>query len=258
VVEKGLDIGRSGVASNGDRKRDGKRIYSRSEDRSADNGTVVKGRLLSTNAIIWLLVCVAVAASFFLAERFPIMLRIEEGAGIPIPDLLDFLMDGFVAVFKSPFRVFAAIMEVPIDGFRSLYLWLPWPFAILFAMYIGNAAAGRGMAAFCGMTVLYTLVMDNWSEAALTMAMISVSLPLSVSTGLLIGILSHRNPTLRTALGSLLDFMQTIPAFAYLIPLLILFGFGPTVGLIASAIYAIPPMARNVLLGLSRDRKSVV
>ena len=45
--------------------------------------------------------------------------------------------------------------------------------------------------------------------------------------------------------------MQTMPAFAYLIPLLLLFGFGPVVGLIASAIYAIPPMVRNTLLGLA-------
>src|SRR5690606_28831916 len=46
-------------------------------------------------------------------------------------------------------------------------------------------------------------------------------------------------------------FMQTVPAFAYLLPMLLLFGFGPVVGLIASAIYAIPPMVRNVILGLS-------
>ncbi|WP_246252705.1 ABC transporter permease subunit [Allomesorhizobium camelthorni] len=56
----------------------------------------------------------------------------------------------------------------------------------------------------------------------------------------------------RPTLLALLDLMQTVPAFAYLIPLLLLFGFGPVVGLIASAIYATPPMVRNTMLGLDR------
>ena len=206
----------------------------------------------STSILLWSLVSIAVLLSFVLAERFPVFLRIEEGAGVPIPQFLDFLMDGFVAVFKIPFRLFASLMEFPIEGFRSFYLWLPWPFIVLSMLYLGYSADGWRLAAFCCLTVLYTLVMGSMVPAALTLAMISVSLPLSLSTGLLIGIASHSNPKARAALGATLDFMQTVPAFAYLIPLLILFGFGPTVGLIASAIYATPPMAKNVLLGLNR------
>ena len=69
-----------------------------------------------------------------------------------------------------------------------------------------------------------------------------------------IGILAYRGaPRARiSAVEVVLDVMQTVPTFAYLTPLLLLFGFGPVVGLIASAIYAAPPMARNVLLGLER------
>ena len=68
--------------------------------------------------------------------------------------------------------------------------------------------------------------------------------------GFALGVLAERLPRLRAAVEALLDLMQTVPAFAYLIPLLLLFGFGPVVGLIASAIYAMPPMVRNTMLGL--------
>ena len=56
----------------------------------------------------------------------------------------------------------------------------------------------------------------------------------------------------------MLDLMQTIPTFAYLVPILVLFGVGPVVGILASAIYAIPPMVRNVMLGLERVPVEIV
>jgi glycine betaine/proline transport system permease protein len=71
-------------------------------------------------------------------------------------------------------------------------------------------------------------------------------------------VLAHRVPKSRGAVEVLLDLMQTMPAFAYLIPLLLLFGFGPVVGLIASAIYAVPPMVKNTLLGLQRVPADIV
>ena len=85
-----------------------------------------------------------------------------------------------------------------------------------------------------------------------TLALVAVSVPLALAAGLLIGILANEVPRLKRPVQATLDVMQTVPTFAYLTPLLLLFGFGPVVGLIASAIYAAPPMARNVILGLER------
>jgi glycine betaine/proline transport system permease protein len=69
---------------------------------------------------------------------------------------------------------------------------------------------------------------------------------------MLIGLLATEVKTIGRTVETVLDVMQTVPTFAYLTPLLLLFGFGPVVGLIASVIYAAPPMARNVILGLQR------
>ena len=85
-----------------------------------------------------------------------------------------------------------------------------------------------------------------------TLALVSVAVPLSLMVGLFGGIAVYSSRKARAVIMPLLDLMQTMPTFAYLIPILFLFGFGPVVGLIASAIFATPPMVRNVVLGLQR------
>jgi glycine betaine/proline transport system permease protein len=79
-----------------------------------------------------------------------------------------------------------------------------------------------------------------------------VAVPLGVAGGLGLGILAWRNPWFERALRPVLDLMQTMPVFAYLVPILILFGFGPTAAVIATLIYATPPMTRITTLALSR------
>jgi glycine betaine/proline transport system permease protein len=80
----------------------------------------------------------------------------------------------------------------------------------------------------------------------------------SVLIGLFGGILAWKSAPARRLIVPLLDLMQTIPTFAYLIPILALFGIGPVVRMIASAIYAVPPMVHNVMLGLQRTHPEIV
>lgn len=72
------------------------------------------------------------------------------------------------------------------------------------------------------------------------------------------GILAYRSQKLDNIIQPMLDLMQTVPAFAYLIPILFLFGFGPVVGLISSAIFAAPPMVRNTILGLKQISPAII
>ena len=98
----------------------------------------------------------------------------------------------------------------------------------------------------------FVLLSGYWAESMSTLSLVALSVPLAVLAGGFIGILANEFPRIKKPIQAMLDFMQTVPTFAYLTPLLFLFGFGPVVGLIASAIYAIPPMVRNVILGLER------
>ena len=83
-----------------------------------------------------------------------------------------------------------------------------------------------------------------------TLAMVGVAVPLAVGFGFFLGVLGGKSERSRRVIEPTLDMMQTIPTFAYLVPLIVLFGFGPVPGVIASMIYAAPPITRNVMLGL--------
>ncbi|RWF35995.1 MAG: ABC transporter permease subunit [Mesorhizobium sp.] len=108
------------------------------------------------------------------------------------------------------------------------------------------------LAIFALATLAYILLAGYWPQSMNTLALVLLAVPISTVLGFLLGVLGYALPRWRPVLNGALDLMQTVPAFAYLIPLLLLFGFGPVVGLIASAIYATPPMVRNTMLGLDR------
>ena len=87
----------------------------------------------------------------------------------------------------------------------------------------------------------------------LTLALILIAVPLCVVVGLLVGIWAWRVPAVeRLVVTPALDLMQTIPTFAYLIPMLILFGNSPVSAMIATAIFATPPMVRATIIALQR------
>ena len=82
--------------------------------------------------------------------------------------------------------------------------------------------------------------------------MVLVSIPLAIGIGFGMAVAAYKSRRINAIIQPTLDLMQTVPTFAYLIPILLLFGFGPVVGVVASAIYACPPMARNMILGLQK------
>jgi glycine betaine/proline transport system permease protein len=146
----------------------------------------------------------------------------------------------------------SAILAWPLEQFRSGLLWLPWPTLILLSAGLGYLAGGMRLALFCAATFVYILVTGLWDPTAVTLALITVAVPLSAVVALLLGIASFRWVGVWRLLQPLLDLMQTIPTLAYLLPILALFGIGPMVAVVASAIYAIPPMVRAVVHGLQR------
>ena len=85
-----------------------------------------------------------------------------------------------------------------------------------------------------------------------TLGMVLVSIPLAIGIGFGMAIAAYKSRRINAIIQPTLDLMQTVPTFAYLIPILLLFGFGPVVGVVASAIYACPPMVRNMILGLQK------
>lgn len=122
---------------------------------------------------------------------------------------------------------------------------------------LGWYVGGWRIAALAFIGLGLVLLSGYWVASMNTLALVFVSVPLALLTGAAIGIAANEIPAVNRVVQTTLDIMQTVPTFAYLTPLLLLFGFGPVVGLIASVIYAAPPMARNVILALQRVEPEV-
>ena len=129
---------------------------------------------------------------------------------------------------------------------------LPWVGVIAVVALLGLWAGGVGLAALMAGCFVFVAVFGQWHSAMVTLASILVAVPLGVMGGLALGILAYRVTWFERALRPVLDLMQTMPVFAYLVPILILFGFGPTAAVIATLIYATPPMTRITTLALQR------
>lgn len=127
---------------------------------------------------------------------------------------------------------------------------LSWLTVTIAVIALGHYARDWWLAALAGCAFFYLAVFGQWDSAMITLASIVIAVPLGVVTGLLLGIGVYKYPLVDRLATPLLDLMQTIPVFAYLVPILVLFGFGPVSALIATVIYAMPPMARVTTLSL--------
>ena len=125
---------------------------------------------------------------------------------------------------------------------------LPWIAVVGVVAALGYRFGATRLALLAGSAFLYLAVFGQWASAMTTLASIAIAVPLGVG-GVLFGILGYRVPLARRIMEPILDLMQTVPIFAYLVPIL-LFGFGPVAALIATMIYATPPMVRVTMTAL--------
>ncbi|MEM7068758.1 MAG: ABC transporter permease subunit [Pseudomonadota bacterium] len=176
---------------------------------------------------------------------------------LPATEWVGTSLSWFLEGIKPVARVFSALMRYPMDWANFALNGTPWPIVIAIVTALGWYLGGLSMAALGLLGLSFVLASGYWAESMNTLALVAVSVPLALIVGGTIGILANEFPRIKSALETVLDVMQTVPTFAYLTPILLLFGFGPVVGLIASAIYAAPPMARNVMLGLERVESEI-
>lgn len=202
--------------------------------------------------LVWAGVVVFGALCVAVQEWAPWVAEYPAAWTLPVAAWTNVVMDGVVRHTDFLFRALSWVLEWPMVALRDLLVWAPWPATVALFTVIGHRAGGIKIAAFTFATLMYMVIVGYWEESMNTLALVGVSVPLSVAIGFGLGVLAFRRPRAKRIIMPTLDLMQTVPAFAYLIPILLLFGFGPVVGLIASAIYAAPPMVRNTILGLER------
>lgn len=162
---------------------------------------------------------------------------------------------GLAWLIEQPYNLVLSVlssgfMEGQGSGAVQILPPLSWIAVTAIVIAAGHFAKDWKLALLMGSAFLYLAVFGQWDSAMVTLASIIIAVPFGVAGGLLLGIAAYRWNWFDQALKPILDLMQTIPVFAYLVPILFLFGFGPVSALVATIIYAMPPMVRITTLAL--------
>lgn len=210
------------------------------------------GRRLGPGETAALVILAGGALIFALAPLVPWIAAWPAAWTAPATEWIGAALTWALDLAKPVARGFSWALGFPMAGANRVLTEAPWPAVYGGFVALGLWVGGWRMALMTAICLGFVLASGYWTQSMSTLALVAVSVPLALAAGLCIGVLAYEAKPVKRAVETVLDVMQTVPTFAYLTPLLLLFGFGPVVGLIASAIYAAPPMARNVLLGLER------
>ncbi|TPI35186.1 proline/glycine betaine ABC transporter permease [Mesorhizobium sp. B3-2-1] len=181
-------------------------------------------------------------------------------------DTLRLLKKNIDEGFRAFTRAYGDSIESLFNPLQSFLIWAerlllatPWP-VVIAAVAVIAWIASRSMkiVAGCVVTLLVIGWFDMWDDTMKTVSMIFVCTVLAIVIGIPIGIGMARSNRLQRFVNPVLDVMQTMPSFVYLIPVVMLLGIGRVPGVIAVVIYAVPPMIRLTNLGIRMVDKDVL
>lgn len=209
-------------------------------------------------ALQWLVVIVVTLICVTYQDQWAWMQAFPEAWQLPFSDWLNAIMDWMIKYLGWLFRGISWILEWPIKGVRWILHTLPWAVTGFLVCVVAFAASGWRLALFSLVAVLYMVIFGYWTESLNTLSLVAISVPFAIMTGFIFGVWGFYSPRAERVIMPILDMLQTIPVFAYLLPILLLFGFGTVVGLVASVLYSFPPMVRNTIVGLRSVAPEVI
>lgn len=201
-------------------------------------------------AALVVLVALAVASGFQVA--FP------DAWELPLADRVDQadhwwrLNRGTHPLFTGVFRPLAFGVAFGLAELQGQLALFGWPGVLLVVGTVAVVVAGWRVAAVAVAALVAIGLLGQWSDAMTTFAQIGVAVVASVAVGVPVGVLAGRVPAVEHVVRPVLDAMQTVPAYVYLLPLVLLFGVGNPPAIIATMIYALPPAVRLTALGIRR------
>lgn len=158
----------------------------------------------------------------------------------------DWLAINFNHVFTG---ITAGIRKV-LDGLEIILIETPWPVVMIVIVVMALRLAGPRVAIFTAASLAYLAFMGLWELSMITVALIGAGAALCIVIGIPLGIWFGKSKRAYSMAEPVLDFMQTMPAFVYLIPIIAFFGTGKPPGVLATLIFAMPPVIRLTALGM--------
>jgi len=135
---------------------------------------------------------------------------------------------------------------------------IPWTIVTAGAIILGYKLNGKGLAILAGTSMIYIAVFGQWKPSMETLSFVLIAAPVSFFLGLVFGIWSYKSKRVEAALNPILNVMQTMPHYSYIVVIMVMFGIGDHAGAIATIIFATPPMVRLTLLGLRKVSPEVI
>ncbi|MEN0108842.1 MAG: glycine betaine/L-proline ABC transporter permease ProW [Pseudomonas sp.] len=166
--------------------------------------------------------------------------------GTWVEDALRYLVHNFRDVFRS----IRWPVDQVLDGIQHGLLAVPPSVFILLASLIGWQVGGRRIGVLTLTTLTALGLIGVWNDAMVTLALVLTSLFFCAVIGIPLGIVCARSDRLEVVIRPVLDAMQTLPAFVYLVPVVMLFGIGNVPGVIVTIIFSVSPLVRLTNLGI--------
>ena len=171
---------------------------------------------------------------------------------------IDSSIDWMVVEFAWFFDSISNYIKVWLGALRSFFSWIPWPIVIIGMFYAGWKLTDIKVSSVASIALLFMGLFDLWESAMITVAIMTVSVSLSVGLGVPLGVMASRSNMVQAILRPILDTMQTMPSFCYLVPGIMFFGLGNVAAVLAVVLYAIPPCIRLTNLGIRQVDASVI
>lgn len=176
----------------------------------------------------------------------------------PLAHIMDVMLNWLTAHIAFITQAISHVISAAIDGIVQGLLFLPpWVLIIVVAVLAWRAAGVRvAIGSLAGLLFLWDLRL--WAPTVETFTLVLISTLVAVAIGLPLGILAALNKRVSKVVMPILDFMQTMPAFVYLIPAILFFGLGAVPAVVATLIFAIPPAIRLTDLGIRQVDNEVI
>ncbi|RWU22890.1 ABC transporter permease [Pseudomonas alkylphenolica] len=167
-------------------------------------------------------------------------------------------VDWLNANWHPLFAVISKVIEAMLGGVEAALLWLPFYLMIPLVALLAFLAIGVRAALLAACMLGFCWLSGLWVSSMQTLALVSVSVLISVAIAFPLGVLASRIKRLERALGPLMNVMQTVPPWVYLIPAVMVFSLGKVPAIIATIVYGIPPMLRLTTLAFNQVRKDLL
>jgi glycine betaine/proline transport system permease protein len=177
---------------------------------------------------------------------------------IPLAEWTESVVDWITDTFDGAFDVLDTAIDLVVGSLEYVLLAPP---ALLMVAILGVIAfllAGWRVALFTVLGLVFIISLDLWEAAMQTLALVLAATVVALIIGIPIGIIAAKSGVVETAIRPILDIAQTMPAFVYLVPIVVILGIGPGPALIATVIFAMPPAVRLTMLGIQQVPKDTV